>query len=442
MGGSIQNTDDQTHLLIFNKWVMVCGHCAYFTVIFLLYLFYRPVVPGGPLNLWLFLSIIIAAYIVIFDIALFLRNPDEAELLSIWRRMDKKHTMLFDAIAVGAILLLLPYGGEEHRLITLAFAVGYVPMQMISDPENIFGNQFSIISVLGAYILYLVAQGQTYSYILATFMVIYGAMLFFASDAFRSVVFEALRNRQMAEAASQKLEIALAEVSAERDAKTRFISAVSHDLGQPLYAAQLFGEQLIGNATEPALIKAENGLARALDNAQKMLRNLLHHMRLEADIVTPNLVQINLHETLNGMAEQYAAEAALAGMKIKYCGGLCLMTTDPVLLERAIGNLIHNAIIHSGGSKLLLGQRTASKAIEIWAIDNGVGIVAGEESIIFQDYVQGKNSKSSVRGGFGLGLASVRRLARLLGGEVMAIRRRNCGAAFRLIIPINAKPVL
>jgi hypothetical protein len=225
--------EDQAHLIIYNRWVMLGGQVAYFVVVLLLYFFYRDAVPSGPMQLWIIMVGIIFIYIALFDAALFFRNPNADELLGFWRAADKKHTILFDLIAVGVIALLLPHGSEGHRLITVSFCVGYVPLQMISDPENVFGNRFSIVAVLGAFVAYLVIQGSTFEYILAAFMVIYGATLFFASDAFRNVVVDALRNRKAAEAATLKLEAALVEVSAERDAK-RALSRLPHTIwGNP-----------------------------------------------------------------------------------------------------------------------------------------------------------------------------------------------------------------
>lgn len=425
MGVEVRSVDDHAHLIIYDRWVMVAGHVAYFVVVALLYLFYLPVVPVTLLMWWCILAGTIFFYIMLFDVTLLVRNPQQDELLRFWRKLDKKHTILFDVIAVAIIALLLPHATEAHRLVTVSFCVGYVPLQMISDPENVFGNRFSIVTVLGAFIVYLLFQGETYAYILAAFMAIYGATLFYSSDVFRAVVVDALRNRQLAETAR-------AEVAAERDAKTRFIAAVSHDLGQPLQAAQLFSEQLSANAAA-AREHAASGIQRSIGMAQDMLRQMLYHMQLEADAVTPHRQAVDLRDAASRAAEQYGAQAQAAGIALRVAGRQMSLMTDEVLLHRALGNLIQNSINHSGGTKILVGCRAVGEDRQLWVIDNGVGVAAQEDEAIFLDYNQGSNSRSATRGGFGLGLASVRRLMRLLGGEARLDRRLRKGAAFCLV---------
>jgi signal transduction histidine kinase len=357
--------------------------------------------------------------------------------LGFWRAADKKHTILFDVIAVGVIALLLPHGGEGHRLITVSFCVGYVPLQMISDPENVFGNRFSIVAVLGAFAVYLLFDGSTFEYILAGFMVIYGATLFFASDAFRNVVVDALRNRKIAEAAARELESALVEISAERDAKTRFISTASHDLGQPLQAAKLFSEQIADAPNDAGRRRAQLGLDRAVTSAQQMLSHMLNHMRLEADAVTPYPKSVDVGEVIQRLADQSSTLARQHDIGINAMAAKGKILTDVVLLERAIGNLVHNAIVHSGAKRILIGGRKRANAWHIWVIDNGVGIEPEDAARIFEDYAQGSNSRSPVKGGFGLGLSSVKRLAKLLGGEALLDSRWRKGAAFCIALPIQ-----
>lgn len=436
MSVEARSVEEHAHLITYDRWVMVAGQSAYFLVIALLYFFYVPVVPETQMTWWLILAGTVFVYILLFDVTLFVRNPLQDELLRFWRVLDTKHTMLFDFVAVGIIGLMLPYGTESHRLVTVAFCVGYVPLQMISDPQNVFGNRFSIVTVLGAFVVYLMIQGEFYAYVLATFMAIYGATLFYSSGVFRDVVVDAVRNRRAAEYATDRLRLALQEVSAERDAKTRFIAAVSHDLGQPLQAARLYNEQLSSGAAAVRDL-ALSGLTRSIGMAQDMLRQMLYHMQLEADAVTPHHQSVDLKATAKGVADQYSALAHAAGIKLGVAGRHTTMITDEVLLQRALGNLIQNSINHSGGSKILIGCRSNRKKLHIWILDNGVGIATGEDDSIFQDYEQGSNSRSLTRGGFGLGLASVRRLARVLGGEAVLDRRWKHGAGFCLTFPAN-----
>jgi signal transduction histidine kinase len=114
------------------------------------------------------------------------------------------------------------------------------------------------------------------------------------------------------------------------------------------------------------------------------------------------------------------------------------VSADPALLARAIDNLVVNAIRHSGGQRLLLGARRAGDGVAIWVIDDGRGVAAGERDRLFEDYAQGAQAGP---GGFGIGLASVRRLLALMAGEAGIEPRWTGGAAFRLWLPA-ARPQL
>jgi signal transduction histidine kinase len=120
-------------------------------------------------------------------------------------------------------------------------------------------------------------------------------------------------------------------------------------------------------------------------------------------------------------------------MAIRYVSSNAVIHSDRVLIERALGNLVVNAIEHSGGTQILLGLRhRPNNVAQLWVIDNGAGVSEQEQADLFTDYFQGARSQRERRGGFGLGLASVRRIARLLGGEARIDPRWRGGAAFCL----------
>ena len=73
--------------------------------------------------------------------------------------------------------------------------------------------------------------------------------------------------------------------------------------------------------------------------------------------------------------------------------------------------------------------------MRLWVIDDGVGIPEADAPRLFTDYVQGSNHGDEIRGGFGLGLASARRMAELMGAAVGLERKWTKGAAFWLELP-------
>ncbi|SDT43517.1 ATP-binding protein [Jiangella sp. DSM 45060] len=110
----------------------------------------------------------------------------------------------------------------------------------------------------------------------------------------------------------------------------------------------------------------------------------------------------------------------------------------PVLLERAVANLIRNAVQVSppGGAVEVLLDETADGA-RVRVLDRGPGISDGDLPRIFDRFYRGQAARE--RHGSGLGLAIVAQAAELHGGSVTAGRRKGGGAAFSLVLP---QPIL
>lgn len=436
MQHGVTSVDDTAHVLIFNPWVTLLGQVAYAIITALIYFLYRPLVADDIMQIWLVVALCVLAFVVCVNVGYVIRRPDTQELLRVWRAIDKRVPMLFDLIAAMSIWLLFPKGGADLQSISVAFCVGYVPLQMISDPENTFGNRFSIFAVLGSYAAWLLLNGSATQQILAALVVIYGAVLFFAADAFRTVVVAAVARREESERSAAALRQAVNEVAAERDAKTRFIASASHDLGQPLQAANLFTGHLVNADTDAERTAATRGVLRAIADAQRLVGDMLSHLRLEADAVSPRLTDFALGPALQALAVQYAPAARLQKMAIKVLPTSRRVAADAALFDRAVGNLLANAIAHSGGNRILVGARAGRSAmVTIWVIDNGTGINADDRSHIFDDYFQSSSARDHVRGGFGLGLSSVKRIAKLLRGEAGLDERWRGGAAFYVRVP-------
>jgi hypothetical protein len=224
------------------------------------------------------------------------------------------------------------------------------------------------------------------------------------------------------------------QVAAERDAKTRFLTSASHDLGQPLQAAQLFFDDVMDARTQPEREAAGRRVTWALESAQELLRRMLDHLKLEAGAVTPKLRAVPVGTLIARMAEMHEPSARLAGVDIVALPSRLAARADPDLVDRALGNLVANAIRHAKARRLLIGARRRAGRVRLWVIDDGVGIAEADAPRLFDDYVQGAHG-DEVRGGFGLGLASARRMAALMGGAVGLDRAWRRGSAFWLELP-------
>lgn len=235
--------------------------------------------------------------------------------------------------------------------------------------------------------------------------------------------------RELLQAAVTQAWRAEAEAAAQRDARTRFLASASHDLGQPLHSARLFFDQAV-RGTDPARKAAASGHAEAaFDMVEHQLDQMNNYMRLEAGEVVARLGAVAIGPILARVAARAQALSGTGPAVALVHSGL-QVRADPDLLERALTNLADNAVRHARAGRLLIGARRRRDRVRLWVIDDGVGVAAADAGTLFDDYVRGSDHGDEQRGGFGLGLASVRRIAALLGGSTGIDPRWHRGTAF------------
>jgi len=384
------------------------------------------------------LTIYVVGYLCVwiaFVVVMLARRPSPEEAVKVWGWAVLFLTFGAHISAVWLIWGVMPFVSRALQFMYVAILITNSPSQIICNPQNTIANRIGVVIVQGSTALFLATRDDPYSRWMALYVIGFGAMMLVLSDRVGETVRHTVAARLASDDAAATSERLLGIVAAERDAKTRFIAAASHDLAQPLQAAALFFDQTLRAGDADARAKAAEGVRRAFASADALLSHMLNHLRLEADAVEPHLSRVSLAPMLNKLAMQYQPAARAAGMTIKLAAGDAVAMLDPVLAERALGNLIQNAIVHSGGTRILLAvRRDGADALRLWVLDNGVGVARADQPLIFDDYFQAAALNGPSRSGFGLGLSSVRRIAHVLGGEAGIDPRWMNGAAFYLRI--------
>lgn len=349
-----------------------------------------------------------------------------------WARFSRVFSIGFSAGIVVSVWILLPPAGQDLRMMAVLLYVWFVAMMMMSSGTLV--NMVGCLALLGSLLVFAVTSDMAYRWQLALFLVSVGAALVGIRRAIWRAADEAAAARALSDKAAGALEQALALVGAQRDAKTRFIAAASHDLQQPLQAAALFVDQVDALPPGPARARALGGAARALASSQALIGQMLDFLRLEADAEVARPRAVALGPLLREIVAEQGAAAAAAGVRLSALGQTSAVA-DPVMLRRALGNLVANALKHSGGTRLLLAARRRGGQAVIWALDDGRGVAKPDRATLFDDFSQGIDAAP---GGFGLGLASARRLAAAMGGRIGLEPRWTAGAAFFIELPLAA----
>lgn len=236
---------------------------------------------------------------------------------------------------------------------------------------------------------------------------------------------------------------ALAEATAEAQranaAKSRFLAAVSHDLMQPLHAAQLFAHSLaerdlVAHGSEPATVRHLQG---ALAATEGLLAGLLDIARLEGGRLHPQPREFALSEVLGPLAAEFQAMAGDRGMRLSVVDSAVWVRSDPLLLRRVLQNFLSNALRYSERGRVLLGLRRHGDRVRLEVWDTGLGIAPEERERIFQAFHRLPQAGGQ---GLGLGLSIAQRMAALLEHPLGLRSWPGRGSVFYLDVP-RTQPV-
>lgn len=414
--------------------VLLFGTLAYVWSLF------RPIAPANVVTGWTIMMGATIAVMGLVPLIYLLRNPDENETVRVWARVGKVVSILYDVSIAVSIWTLLPYASDGLRLLMVIFYISAICGQVLSTAESLEINAFGIITVFGSIAIFYLTRPGPYSTGIAVFLVAFGLLLFAVAVALRVAVRSTIVARLKAEDAAAQLADALQAAEAQRDARIRFMATTSHDLRQPLHAAMLFFEQTRSAGDEAIRDRAARGVSEAFHSANSILDSILEHLRITSGTIHPERSDVSLGQLFSKVVSLHEPEAESAGITLGFRPTRQAVHADPSLIERVIGNLISNAIRHSGGSRVLVTSRRRGDRIEIFALDNGRGIPDAWRDTVFDEYAQARIDPAATRAGLGLGLASARRLVELNGGRLALLPGAGRGAVFQFDLPAASLP--
>ncbi|WP_321799966.1 hybrid sensor histidine kinase/response regulator [Caballeronia sp. J97] len=221
-------------------------------------------------------------------------------------------------------------------------------------------------------------------------------------------------------------------------AKTRFFAAASHDLRQPLHAIGLLAQALSDNgASAQERDEAAQHIIANVEALNQLFNQVLDLARIESGVTQVIPQHFRLSELLARIDRQFRPAAAAKGLALRIAPTQCVAFTDPVLLERVIGNLVSNAVRYTERGSIWIGVRHGCdpERCHVEVRDSGIGIEPHEHALVFEDFYQAALPQHAARQGHGLGLATVRRLTRLLGEE--PILRSEPGRGTTMRVPVR-----
>jgi signal transduction histidine kinase/CheY-like chemotaxis protein len=248
-------------------------------------------------------------------------------------------------------------------------------------------------------------------------------------------------NQSLREEVEKRKETEQALMKAKSDAeianasKTRFLALASHDILQPLNAANLYASALLERpSSDPGLTDNLHHLHSAIYSAELIISNLLEISRLDTGTLTPNKSCIALNDIIEALANEYRVQTD-SKVSFHWQPTSLVTESDPNYLRRILQNFLSNAVKYTTSGKILLGCRRRGDKIEICIYDTGPGISDAHQQRIFDDFYR-INTNTNVEGA-GLGLGIALRFSVLLGHKIRVYSKDGRGSLFSILVPMR-----
>ena len=343
------------------------------------------------------------------------RARADAELGS-WARAYTLYMVVTGALWGSSIYLFahpdLPITVALTMCCLYAVAAGSVPANAYNPPGiyALVGFMFAPIVVR------LCATGRLEYVLLGVASGLYAIAMFGMCRVQARTVDEGFRIRfentsLLAQLTVQTEQAQAARVRAEQAslAKSQFLAAASHDLRQPLYALSLFSaslEELRLDADGRAVV---GNIQESIAVMEQLFDGLLDLSKLEAGVVQPRLGPVSIDALFDRLSQYFRPAAMARALDLRFRSDGEWVTSDAILLEQVLGNLVANAVrcTQTGGVLVAARRRHGAIRLEVW--DTGIGIGSTDLARIFEEFVQLGNAERDRRKGLGLGLSIAKR---------------------------------
>ena len=224
--------------------------------------------------------------------------------------------------------------------------------------------------------------------------------------------------------------------------KTDFVSNVSHELKTPLTSIRMFSELLAeGRVSEESRRREYLGIISSeTARLSRLINNVLDFARMERAEKKYSLETCDLRVLVRDTVESYRPQLEATGFAVQ-CelpSAEAPVRCDRDALAQVLVNLISNAEKYSRGTKeIIVRVRVSQTEAEVQVLDRGIGVPAGCEEKIFEQFFRAHDALSSGIQGSGLGLTLARQIVHAHKGTIAHSSRLDGGSCFTVRLPID-----
>ncbi len=224
-------------------------------------------------------------------------------------------------------------------------------------------------------------------------------------------------------------------------AKSNFVSNVSHELKTPLSLLSLFSEILeLGRVkNEEKKLEYYRIIRHESRRLNKMIDNILDFSKIEAGRKTYNFTGADMEEVIDNVLSSYRYQIINSGFDVQtnLQPDLPPVSMDRDAMAQAISNLLDNAIKYSSDVKQIsITTKTHGSNVAIEIADRGIGIPRAEQAKIFEKFYRVGNGLVHDVKGSGLGLSLVKHIIEAHHGTISVESDVGKGSRFTILLPM------
>lgn len=233
-----------------------------------------------------------------------------------------------------------------------------------------------------------------------------------------------------------KMELALREADQRKD---EFLATLAHELRNPL-APIRSGLHILKAQSDSKAARVQAMMARQVDHIVRLVDDLMEIARIRNGKIVLRMERVDLVEVIRQAVESGGPFLAANGVELSVVtpDQPVHVEGDPVRLAQIVSNLLNNAGKYTEpGGRVEIALAIADGRAMLSVTDTGVGIPKDMLPHVFDLFAQVDRSLGRAQGGLGIGLALVRKLAALHGGDVAAHSDgQGKGSCFTLWLPL------
>jgi signal transduction histidine kinase/ActR/RegA family two-component response regulator len=265
--------------------------------------------------------------------------------------------------------------------------------------------------------------------------------------ALLGVIFSRQRSLRLIQEKNEQLKDAVQKATEANEAKSDFLSSMSHDMRTPLNGIIGFTnfalEEKDGARRQEDLEKIRQSSSILLG----LVNDTLELSRIESGKFVLEPEWFKATDLIGGIVAVIEEEARRRGISFRTsieCADDLAIRSDRLKLQELLLNLLSNAVKYTepgGWVRLAFGCPTSDGAggCRIVVADNGIGISEEFLPHVFDSFAQERNVSRGAEGGSGLGLAIVKRIVDLMGGSIDVESRKGVGTTFTVSLPLETR---